>query len=105
MGSLFTFIYHAKAPPRPAPHPATTNPPAKSILFPGISSPREGDEWSIVASRRACSERDVAEPEPVEPELMSARFGPPRRGRTIGTSRNARAPAFRHEYCTINHRS
>ena len=36
---------------------------------------------------------------------MSARPGPRRRGRAIGTSRNARAPVFRHAYCTINHRS
>ena len=36
---------------------------------------------------------------------MSARSGPRRRGRTIGTSRNARGQVFRHAYCTINHRS
>src|SRR5260370_22936179 len=47
----------------------------------------------------SCYEGDVAELEPVESDLMNARFGPRRPGRAN------RAPVFRHEYCTINHRS
>lgn len=52
------------------------------------------------SSRRdgSCDEQDVADPDPMEPDPMSARFGPrhPRR---------ARAQVYRHPYCTINHRS
>lgn len=68
-------------------------------LLLGVSSGRS------LCRDRSCDERDVAEPGPTEPDLMSARFGPQRRRRTSGRSRNARAPVFRHEYCTINHRS
>lgn len=36
---------------------------------------------------------------------MSTRFGPQPRRRPSGTGRNTRGRVFRHEYCTINHRS
>ena len=59
---------------------------------PGVTSGRSSRR------DRSCDEPDVADPEPVEPDPMSAGFGArrPRRGR---------GPMFHHPYCTINHRS